>query len=243
MKNRYPIRDRQEAEAEGHRSSIHDREEAEPKEYRLDPLHDGVKCEQCHPPIDKEEETQEASDRPLAAILPEPLDRKVSVVSKVRYRPLDGTCRGCHRDSDQFYRGFYPGIPLHPLPEAKSEAVECQACHDPSNRREKKARDRLMKEAMEGCVRCHNDSYGKLFLRWQEILREKETRLEIELERLKHQITDATTDRRLLLFYSEANRARHFLKKERYHNLLLANSIYDYYLGREKIPFLDKEFQ
>lgn len=118
----------------------------------------------------------------MAAILPEHLDREVSVVLKVRYRPLDGTCRGCHRDSDQFYRGFYPGIPLHPLPEAKSETVECQACHDPSKRREKKGKDRLMKEAMEGCVRCHNDSYGKLFLRWQEILQEKETRLEMEDE-------------------------------------------------------------
>lgn len=209
--------------------------------YRLDPLHQAVGCEKCHPILEElaqssglKAQNRERSD--LSFELPTRIEDnrnapKASARTKgARYRPLEATCRGCHRESDQFYRGRYAGLPLSPLPEAKSEAVECQACHDPSRRREQKGKFALLSEAQEGCIRCHNESYGRLFSRWQEILQEKGARLEAKLERLKHLMTTTSTDRPLLQFYLEADRARRLLERERYHNLLLANSIYEYYL-------------
>jgi phage regulator Rha-like protein len=106
-----------------------------------------------------------------------------------------------------------------------SKSVTCSDCHN--NEGPGKKTETEMKKR---CQECHNSNYIKWFEEWEGILTEKEQEIEKVLN------ANGSSKNNLDMNTKKMTEMYETIKREKYHNLLYASDLLDYYLRQLRSP-------
>jgi hypothetical protein len=94
------------------------------------------------------------------------------------HKDTEKDCSACHKLQTMFYEGGQlngHNIPMDIMFEAE---VECTGCHLDS-------RDQIYRSDKNKCIDCHEEEYGKIFLEWQNSIKDLIRSLKTSLKERK----------------------------------------------------------
>lgn len=170
------------------------------------------KCTDCHPKIDWKDLRFSHDDTRFKLSQDHKDEKCVKCHENGKYRNVPVKCTECHRDSEDYFRGFVAGKRIGP-PDSMAGLMECEKCHD---QKTVKKREEYIRER---CVECHDEHYGKLFDYWDKKFDRDIARFKEELAALGSRKNVSKDE------VEKLTRLRSLAKHERFHNINLTRKL------------------